>query len=621
MNGLHGRYLRIDVETGQADGVALAESVLRQWLGGVGLGTWLLARETPRGLDPLGPESAIAFVFSPLVGSPLTTSAKFAIVGFSPLTGRVCDALCSSTFALSGKRTGFDALVLTGRAHEPSVVFVDGTADGGPRVQIRPAGPLWGRSAAEAEAEIRRESGGSWQVAAIGTAGERQIPFATISHDGRHAGRGGLGAVLGAKGIKALAVRGEGRPPLADPESAVRLARDLSSRSFGPATEKYRELGTVANLLVFNRLDALPTRNFQSGRFATADRLAPADLGPARTLTRNSCAACTIGCEHIYAVSPRPGRAHDPAAPAAGLRLEYESLFALGPLCGVDDSQAVLRAAALCDRHGLDTISTGGTLAFAMECVERGWLDGRLPGSGRRLQFGDGEALVEAVDVLAERRGTLGSLLALGSRAAAARLGGEAPALAPHVKGVELPGYHPGRLPAMALGLAVGTRGADHNRSGAYEADFSERLGVDPGPDALAAAVVETEDRAAVLDALILCRFIRGALRDLHAEGAAMLRAVTGWSVTADELRIVARRIVTARKCLNLREGWTRVEDTLPDRLFHPSGPGDPARLTRSGLDAQVTAYYRARGWDPDEGTVPSSLRQALGLADPAFGP
>lgn len=621
MFGWHGQYLRVDLSEGRYTSVHLDATVLRRFVGGVGLGTWLIAHETPPGLDPLGPEAALAFVFSPLVGSPLTTSAKFAIVGFSPLTGRLCDALCSSTFALAGKRTGHDAIVLTGQVAEPSIVFVDASGEGPTRLSIEPAGSLVGLPAVEAEAAIRQARGSSWQVASIGPAGEQLIRFATISHDGRHAGRGGLGAVLGSKRIKALAVRGDRRAPLADPEAALAIARDLSARSFGPATEKYRELGTVANLLVFNRLQALPTRNFQAGHFAAAERLAPVDLAPSRTLAKNSCAACTIGCEHIYAIKPRPGRTDDPAAPAAGVRMEYESLFALGPLCGIDDPQAVLRAAALCDRLGLDTISVGGTLAFAMECVERGWIAGRLPGSDRTLRFGDGAALSEAIEALAGRRGELGRWLALGSRAAATELGPEALTIAPQVKGLELPGYHPARLPAMALGLAVGTRGADHNRSGAYEADLSERLSPDPSPAEVAGAVVETEDRAAMLDALILCKFVRGALDDLDREGAAMLQAVTGVSVTADELRTTARRIVTARKCLNLREGWTRAEDILPDRLFESAEAGTRPPLSRAVLQDQIDAYYHARGWVPESGAVPDALRDALGLDDPAFGP
>ena len=279
--------------------------------------------------------------------------------------------------------------------------------------------------------------------------------YATVSHDGRHAGRGGLGAVLGAKLLKAVAVRAAAKVAPADPKAVLAAARDLRARSFGPATAKYRELGTLANLLAFNAIATLPTRNFRESTFSDAPRLAAEDLAEARGVARDSCASCSIGCEHIY--KSKDGKS---------TRVEYENVFALGPLCGVSDPDAVLAASGRCDELGLDTISTGGTIAWAMECVERGLIDAPW------LQFGDADALLRAIDEIGAREG-LGELLAQGSRAAAEIVGQGSAAFAPHVKGLELPGYEPRTLQAMALGLAVNARGADHNRSGAYEADLS----------------------------------------------------------------------------------------------------------------------------------------------------
>jgi aldehyde:ferredoxin oxidoreductase len=303
-----------------------------------------------------------------------------------------------------------------------------------------------------------------------------------------------------------------------------------------------------------------------------------------------------------------------------GVRLEYESLFALGPLCGVDDPAAVIRAAQACDDAGLDTISTGATIVLLMECREKRLLEARLEGSGRTLRFGDAEAMVEAVGALVNRQGAVGESLAVGSRRAAERIGGEAPAFAPHVKGLELPGYDPRGLHTMALGLAVGTRGADLNRSGAYEADFSDRADRRQGGPQSALAAIETEDRAAVMDSLILCKFLRGVFADFYAEAAEMLRVVTGWPFTALELRTVARRVVNARKCFNQREGWTAAEDTLPPRLLaeEPGVPDGP-HLTRTRLETMIAAYYEHRGWTSD-GRVPDRLRLELGLDDPALG-
>lgn len=602
MFGCHGRYLRVDASRGDAACVAIAEETFRRFLGGVGLGTWLLARETPARVAPLGPDAALVIALSPLVGTPLTTSAKFAVLAISPLTGRTCDALASSRFALAAKRAGVDAIVLRGVRETPAILFIDGQGSGGPRVAWRPANDLWGATAREAEARVRERWGPDWQVAAIGPAGERMVPFATISHDGRHAGRGGLGAVLGSKRVKAIAVRGDQFVPLADPEATLALARDLARRSLGPATAKYRELGTVANLLTFNRLHALPSRNFAASQFAEAERLAGDPSAEVRL--RQSCAVCAIGCEHGIEVD------------GTAVRMEYESLFALGPLCGVADREEVLRAARECDDAGLDTISTGGTIAFLMDCAERGWLtDDRLP-SGRPLRFGDGQALREAIAAAIERYG-LGSLVALGSRAAAERLGGAASDRAMHVKGLELPGYDPRRLPAMALGLAVGTRGADHNRSGAYQADFSSAIDEHASAAAVARAAIATENQAALIDSLVLCKFLRGAFTDLPAEAAKMLGAVTGWTITAADLETISQRVVNARKCLNVREGWDRAEDTLPPALrAHPFGArGDLG----AHLDAAIASYYEARGWD-DAGRVPFPLRQELGLDGAEFG-
>jgi aldehyde:ferredoxin oxidoreductase len=596
--GYHGQYLRVDLTRGEGEAVPIEVQVLRRFLGGSGLGTYLLLAEGAASVDPLSPEAAIAFAFSPLVGSPLTTSAKFAVVGKSPLTNRINDSLASSGFAIDGKQTGCDALVLTGRADEPSIVVVDDGA-----VRLEPAGELWGTSCGETQRRLRERLGSEFSFAVIGPGGERRVRYATISHDGRHAGRGGSGAVLGSKNIKAVAVRGTQRSSWHQPRKLIELSQEISRRSLGPATAKYRELGTAANLLLFNRLKTLPTRNFQRGSFAGAEQLAPEALAEARQKTRAYCAACTIGCQHIYSIDGNGETA------SGGVRVEYESLFALGSLCGVSDSGAVLAAMRRCDELGIDTISTGGTVAFAMECVERGILDARW------LRFGDGAALLRAIDEIGRREG-LGDELAEGSKRLAISLGGDAIEFAPQVKGLEIPGYEPRSLQTMALGFAVGTRGADHNRSGAYEADFSEEADRHRvGPES-ARLAIETEDRAALMDSLILCKFLRGVFADFFAESAEMLRLVTGWDVTGDELRQTARRTVSARKLFNIRAGWRPEEDTLPERFFARPPDDDPtAVLSRERLSEAIAEYNRRRGWTR-EGWIDDALLAELDLTD-----
>ncbi len=586
VHGHHGAYLRCDLTSGRAERIALDPDELRRWIGGVGLGAWLLHREAPRGVDPLAPEAPLIFCFSPLVGTPLTTSAKLAVVAKSPLTGFICDALSSSHFAIEGKAMGVDALVFTGRCAVPSI-WVDGG--------LEPTG-LWGLSAAET-AHALADRG---RVAAIGPAGEAGVRFATLSNDGRHAGRGGLGAVMGAKRLKAVVVRGSEHPRVADRKAVVRRARALARRSLGPSTAKYRELGTAANLLAFDRISALPTRNFQRGRFEGAARLSAEELQPQRERARRSCASCTIGCEHVWAI-----------ADGGETRVEYESLYALGPLCGIDDPDVVLEASRRCDALGMDTISTGATIAFAMECGERGLLD-------RAPAFGDGPGLLALIDAIAARRGP-GALLGEGSRRVALVLGGGSIDFAPQVKGLELPGYEPRALQTMALGLAVNTRGADHNRSGAYELDFSDRVDRLRGDARAAALAVEPEDRAALIDSLILCKFLRGALDDLYEDGAGMLREVTGMDYSAAELRERAAAIVDLRKAFNVREGWVPADDRLPERLLSeplPDAPPGSARLDAARLARMIRAYNRARGWT-DGGYLRPERWRELGLAPP----
>ena len=570
--GYHGRYLRIDASTGSAERVPLADTVLRQFIGGSGLGVRLLLDAGAAALDALDPRSPLVFAFSPLVGSPLTTSAKFAVVSKSPLTNRINDSLASSGFAIAGKSCGCDAIVITGRAPELSVLIIDDGA-----VRLESAADCAGLSCLETDQRLRTRLGSQWRIATIGPAGERGVRYATISHDGRHAGRGGSGAVMGAKNLKAIAVRGTQRAEWADPREVIAISKDLSQRSFGPATAKYRELGTATNLLTFNRFGALPTRNFQSGTFPEAQNLSAEQLSATRSKTRESCATCTIGCEHLYSVH------------GGKVRVEYESLFALGPLCGVGDADVVLRASQRCDELGLDTISTGGTIAFAMECVERGWLDAPW------LTFGSGDAMLRAIDEIGSRQG-LGDLLAEGSRAAAHAIGHNSITIAPQVKGLELPGYEPRALQTMALGLAVGARGADHNRSGAYEVDFSDKVNRRHATLDAVRHAIDTEDRAALMDSLIVCKFLRGVFKDFHVETSAMLRSVTGWDVTAGELRDTAVRIVAAKHEFNQLAGWTPEEDTLPERFLDAPLPNDAAaHLSRERLEALVTEYRRQR--------------------------
>jgi aldehyde:ferredoxin oxidoreductase len=564
------------------------------------LGTSLLHEYAPTGVDPLAPANPLIFASAPLVGTGLTTTAKYAVVTKSPLTGFIADSLSSSHFALNLKRLGTDALVITGQA--PSFVYIVIRGDS---VEIRPAGHLRGKDARETESCIRGEMRrDDLSVASIGIAGEHLVRFATISNEGRHAGRGGVGAVMGAKNLKAIAVSGDCETPVARPQEVEAVADSLRRRSVGSLTEKYRRIGTVANLAVFNRLGTLPTRNFRQATFEDADAVSGETLTENNFGRRHGCASCTIRCERLFKSRTNDGGREQ--------RLEYETLFALGPLVGIGDPEFVLHAAQLCDRYGLDTISTGGTLAWAMEAGEKGLLPEAL---ALGLRFGDGAGVLAAIEVIATREG-VGTLLAEGSRRAAFEVGSDSSDWAMHVKGLELPGYDPRSLKTMALGLAVSPRGACHNRSGAYEADFSGDVDRFHGDANRGSLVVASEDFAAALDSLIVCKFLRKCFADFYAEAAELLSHVTGWHYTAAELRCAGERINTLKKLFNIGEGWQPEDDWLPQRLLAETlatGVGKGVGLSPAELRDMIRGYYQARQWD-DNGFIPAWKVEALGL-------
>ena len=590
--------LHIDLTSGRCAHHELEDSRLRQYMGGIGLGTSLLHDYAPAGVNPLSPDNPLIFATAPLVGTGLTTTAKFAVVTKSPLTGFIADSLSSSHFALELKRLGVDALVITGQAPSLVYVFVRGET-----VEIRAADRLRGKSPEETQSLVRSDLAcpGAW-VASIGSAGENRVRFATISNEGRHAGRGGVGAVMGSKNLKAIALSGDRATSVADPRQVGAIAESLRRRSLGAMTAKYRLVGTVANLAVFNRLGTLPTRNFQQATFENADALSGESLTETSFSRRHGCASCSIRCERLFASQTGEEQ-----------RLEYETLFALGPLCGISDPEVVLAAARLCDRYGLDAISTGGTLAWAIESVEKGLLP---EAAALGLRFGHGEAVLATIGAIANREG-VGDLLAEGSKRAAIATGRDSAYWAMQVKGLELPGYDPRSLKTMALGLAVSPRGACHNRSGAYEADFSgevDRFRGDAGRGALVAA---SEDFAAVLDSLIVCKFLRKCFTDFYAEAAEMLAGVTGWGYTAPELRRAGERIHTLKKLFNVRERWQPEDDWLPERLLSealPTGVASGVGLSRDELREMVGGYYTARQWD-ERGFVPEWKMNELGIA------
>lgn len=602
--GYNGKMLIVDLTARTSRWEELSQEVLQKFIGGTGLGAYLLWKFCPPGTDALDPANPLIFVTSPLVGSRLTTSSKFAVVTKSPLTGFIGDSLSSSFMATELKKTGCDALVVTGKSDSPCLLSID---DGDMR--FLDAEDLMGMTTSETEKAVKERMGHRTRVACIGPAGEKLVRFATITNDGgRQAARTGPGAVMGSKNLKAVAVKGTLVVPVKDPDALNVIGDDLTQRSLGPATEKYRTLGTMANVSVFNRLGTLPTLNFQQSTFDEAEAVTGEAMHQAHFVKNAHCANCTIGCEKIMVTT-------DDGKKAQG-RMEYESAFALGPLVGIADANTVIRASTLCDELGLDTISTGATLAWAMESFQKGLLH-KTKTDGFDLAFGDGEALLDGIRLIGERSG-IGDLLAEGSMRAAREIGGGSQAWAMQVKGLEMPGYEPRSLKTMALGLAVSTRGACHNRSSAYEADFSDRVNRLEADDQRGQITAEGEDFSAVLDSLIWCKFLRKAFNDLYEESADIYEKITGLPTTADDLRRAGERINNLKKLFNIREGWVDKDDTLPERVFTeklPTGIVAGVGLEREDLQMMIQGYYRARGWAED-GMIPEEKLRELGLAE-----
>ncbi len=585
MNAVHGRYIHIDVATGESTYHSLPDEVHAGYLGGIGLGTWLLYQWCPAGTDPLSPQAPLTFASSPFIGTGLTTASKLAVLARSPQTGFIGDSLTSSYLAITLKRAGVDAVVVTGKRDEWSTLVIDNA-----HVSIVPARDLLGMTPDETSGELRGRLGNGFRVAAIGIAGENLVRYAAISNDGRLAGRTGLGTVMGSKKLKAIAVRGSGRlPATSDPAALAEAARALSRRSLGAETSKYRELGTAANLAFFNRMSFLPSVNFRQNRMDGLESLHGEALHATHRTDKNACAACTIGCEHHYALRDTNGDT------GKTVRLEYESLYALGPLCGVTDPDRVLLASRRCDDLALDSISTGATIAWAMECresgIDLGYPEEQLPA------FGDGASLVRTIERIAGREG-IGELLAEGSRRAAELVGQGSDRWALHVKGLELPGYDPRKLPTLALGLAVATRGACHNRSSAYEVDLSDQLAPDAAIDARARAAIHAEDQAAVLDSLNLCKFLRHCFDDLPGESARLFTLATGHQHDADSLLRAGARINLLKRQFNIEHGWVPGDDWLPVRVLESNQ--QDSMLNPVWLRSAIDAYYQARGLRPD---------------------
>ena len=589
MNGYHGKVLVIDLGIKTWRRVEIPENVLRSYIGGTGLAAWLLYQLCPEGADPLGADNPLIFSTSPLVDTKLTTSSKFAVTSKSPLTGYIGDSMSSSKIAVSMKRTGCDAVVIRGQATEWTYLVVSDED-----VDFCSAKGMVGLSNTDTETKLKQLVGSGVSVACIGPAGENLVRYSTISNDGgRQAGRTGTGAVMGSKNLKAIVFEGNKKVEISDNETLDHIRVDLMKKSLGFATAKYRDTGTIANASVFNRLGSLPSNNFKSASFKDLSEITAETIYQKTDVRSAHCANCTIGCEKLI-TEPGTGKQ---------VRLEYQSLFALGPLLGSGNRSILLQSTSYCDEVGLDTVSAGVTIAWYFECIEKGLLDDEFANSSNKI--------LDILRAIVSRKG-IGNLLAEGTKFGSSIVEKGSSDFAMHVKGLEMPGYEPRTLKTMALALAVSTRGACHNRSSAYEYDFSsvtDRFKADAEKGAL---VAKGEDYSAVMDSMIWCKFVRKVFSDFYKESSEILATVTGWDIDAEELEACGERINNLKKMFNMREGWSRRDDTLPHRVLYESLE-DGNSLSEEELNLMIEAYYKARHWNED-GTIPFGTLKRLNL-------
>jgi len=604
------RILYVDLTTGKTETKPLKDELAKKYIGGIGLGMKLWLDHSKAGVDPLSPENPLVFTTGPLTGTMAPSAGNsYAVVAKSPLTEGINEAKAHGFFGAELKRAGYDGVIFTGKSDKLVYAWIDDNS-----VQLIDAQHLKGKSPQETEETIREEIGDFYiRVSAIGEAGEKLVRVACVINDEfRAIGRGGMGAVMGSKNLKAVAVRGTNDVNVANLEEFTEFVRTIHERMKGPATRKYRTLGTPENVLVLNALAALPTRNFSQATFEGAEKVSGEYLNERYIKKIIGCATCGMRCDHIALV---------PEGEYKGTtsRVEFECLWALGPLCGVDRLDAIIEAISLCDYYGLDGISTGVIVAFAMDLYENGIIT-KKDTDGLDLSFGNHEALVETVKRMGTRNGWLGDTLAEGSMKAAEKIDKGAEKYANHIKGMELPGYDLRTLKTAALGFSVSFRGACHLRSGAYSPDVKgkvDRFKIEKGRGKI---VMDGEDLYNVVDSLILCKFSRGVMYDGLKDMANYYTLATGFEMTPEELIKAGERINNLARVINIREGrGTREYDTLPWKIMNAPVPDEGvakgAVVNQKEFDIGLDDYYSVRGWTKDGIPTPEKLKE-LGLGN-----
>ena len=609
MYGWRGKILRVDLTGSQVKEESLNPQVAKDYIGGRGSGIYYMINELDPRCDPLKVDNILIMATGPLTGTKAPTGARYMVMTKSPLTGAITCSNSGGQFPAELKKAGIDMIIFEGKANEPVYLWIDQG-----RAELRSAVHLWGKTTHETHDAVRDETNSNARVACIGPAGERLVLFASINNDrDRAAGRSGVGAVMGSKNVKAVAVRGEDKVPLWDPQTFSEITKKFNKQfreSLKGEKHVLNAYGTAYVMAMTQSYGILPTHNFQQGTFDGWEQLYGETLTRKFLVRPKACFSCPIACGRVTKVdeSPFEGEGEGP---------EYETLYAFGSSCGVNNLAAVIKANYLCNELGLDTITMGTTIACAIELHERGYLP--ETDIGRSLKFGDAEAIVELTR-MAGLRQDFGNLLAEGSLRLARQYGH--PELAMVSKGQEFAGYDPRGVQGMGLAYATSPIGASHMRG---DPIYSEIVGIPKATDPLvtegkAQLVIDFQDLSAVIDSAGLCVFFAGRFlirpnQDTLPQGIMeFLNAATGADYELNELARAGERIFNAERLFLVKAGFSRKDDSLPPRLIKEPLPDGPARGHVSQLEKMIDEYYQLRGWSENGIPTDNKLKE-LGLS------
>jgi len=574
------KILEVDLSKHKWEEKSVSKETVKTYIGGKGVGTRLLFDIVKAKTDPLGPDNLLIFATGPVTGLNLSGGEKLGVIFKSPQTNIFGEAYCGGYFAPMLKKTGYDFIVIRGISKKPVYLVVDDDT-----VTIKDAGDLWGKDTFETEKIVKEDHGKTFQVVSIGPAGENLVKYACITHaEGFLLGRAGVGTVMGSKKIKAVAVHGTKKKEIKKQQEIEEFKKDIN--------EKLKDRGilldgTPETLMLTHYMGALPTRDWTEGEFDGAEDINLDRMKEKIIVEKRSCQSCIVACKNISEVKDGPYAGTHVSGP------EYETLFALGSLCGNKNLESIAKANEMCNRLGMDTISAGNVIAFGMECYSKGLIIKKQL-DGVNLEFGNHEAIITMISNIAYRKG-IGDIFAEGVKKASEKIKGSQP-FAVHVKGLELPGYDPRATEEMALSYVTSDRGACHLRSIAYRPDMV-------GMEGKVEMVKDLEDFYSVCDSMIFCRFVAyPVMGPIYWENLAELYSmVTERKITKDDLVKTGERINNLCRWFNVREGITRKDDYLPNRFsIEPlkKGQYDGKVVKKENFETMLNEYYKLRKWD-----------------------